>query len=75
MKDALGSVQSMLVLGGGSDIARATCDALVRRRHARVVLAARKPEDLTDTIAAIRAAGATAVDTVAFDATDFATHE
>ncbi len=75
MKDALGSVQSVLVLGGGSDIARATCEALVRRRHARVVLAARKPEDLADTVAAIIAAGASAVETVAFDATDFATHQ
>jgi decaprenylphospho-beta-D-erythro-pentofuranosid-2-ulose 2-reductase len=75
MKDALGSVQSVLVLGGGSDIARATCEALVRRRHARVVLAARKPEDLSDTAGAIIAAGATAVDTVPFDATDFATHQ
>ena len=36
MKDALGSVQSVLVLGGGSDIARATCDAAAsRRRSAR----------------------------------------
>ncbi|HEX2737031.1 MAG TPA: decaprenylphospho-beta-D-erythro-pentofuranosid-2-ulose 2-reductase, partial [Acidimicrobiia bacterium] len=32
MKDALGSVQSVLVLGGGSDIARATCRELVGRR-------------------------------------------
>ena len=46
MKDALGSVQSILVLGGGSDIARATCKELAGRRAARVVLAARKPEAL-----------------------------
>ncbi len=46
MKDALGSVQSVLVLGGGSDIALATCRKLVRRRATRVVLAARKPETL-----------------------------
>ena len=75
MKDALGSSQSILVLGGGSDIARATCIALARRRNARIVLAARKPESLDASVAAIRAAGASSVETVAFDATDFGTHE
>jgi decaprenylphospho-beta-D-erythro-pentofuranosid-2-ulose 2-reductase len=75
MKDALGSVQSVLVLGGGSDIARATCKKLAARRHARIVLAARKPETLDATGAELRAAGAELVEAVAFDATDFATHE
>jgi decaprenylphospho-beta-D-erythro-pentofuranosid-2-ulose 2-reductase len=75
MKDALGSVQSILVLGGGSDIGRATCAALVTRRHARVVLAARKPEDLADTMEALRSAGAAHVDAIPFDATDFAAHD
>jgi decaprenylphospho-beta-D-erythro-pentofuranosid-2-ulose 2-reductase len=75
MKDALGSPQSILVLGGGSDIARATCIALARRRRARIVLAARKPESLDASVAAIRTAGASHVETVAFDATDFGTHE
>jgi decaprenylphospho-beta-D-erythro-pentofuranosid-2-ulose 2-reductase len=75
MKDALGSSQSILVLGGGSDIARATCITLAGRRNARIVLAARKPESLDASVAAIRAAGASRVDTVAFDATDFGTHE
>jgi decaprenylphospho-beta-D-erythro-pentofuranosid-2-ulose 2-reductase len=75
MKDALGSVQSVLVLGGGSDIARATCKQLVARRRARIVLAARKPETLDATVSELRAAGAEQVDTVPFDATDFASHE
>jgi decaprenylphospho-beta-D-erythro-pentofuranosid-2-ulose 2-reductase len=75
MRDALGEVQSILVLGGGSDIARATCKQLVSRRGARVVLAARKPESCDGVAAELRAAGATAVDTVAFDATDFPSHE
>jgi decaprenylphospho-beta-D-erythro-pentofuranosid-2-ulose 2-reductase len=75
MKDALGSVQSVLVLGGGSDIARATCKELAARRQARIVLAARKPETLDATVAELRAAGAALVETVAFDATDFAAHE
>ncbi len=75
MKDALGAVESVLVLGGGSDIAIATCEKLARRRHARVVLAGRKPESLESAATAIKRAGASEVHTVAFDATDFATHE
>lgn len=75
MKDALGSVQSMLVLGGGSDIGLATCAALLRRRSARIVLAARKPEALDPAAAALRATGASSVDVVPFDATDFGSHE
>ncbi len=46
MKDALGSVNSVLVLGGGSEIALATMRALVARRARTVVLAARHPEEL-----------------------------
>ena len=46
MQDALGGVQSVLVLGGGSDIAQATVRLLVRQRCRRVVLAARHPEEL-----------------------------
>ena len=49
MKDALGSVQSVLVLGGGSDIALATVRELVQRRARTVVLAARDPESLSAT--------------------------
>jgi decaprenylphospho-beta-D-erythro-pentofuranosid-2-ulose 2-reductase len=75
VKDALGSVQSVLVLGGGSDIALATVRALAGRRQARVVLAARKPESLDAAAADLRKAGASDVHTVAFDATDFGTHE
>jgi decaprenylphospho-beta-D-erythro-pentofuranosid-2-ulose 2-reductase len=75
MKDALGAVQSVLVLGGGSDIARATAGELARRRHARIVLAARKPESLDSAVADLKAAGASEVHAVAFDATDYASHE
>src|SRR4051794_36537510 len=75
MKDALGEVQSVLVLGGTSDIARATARKLVARRGARVVLAARKPEACDASAAELRAAGASDVHSVAFDATDFASHE
>lgn len=75
MKDALGNVQSILVLGGGSDIALATCRTLVRARAARVLLAGRSPDALRRAADDLRAAGAAAAETVAFDATDFASHE
>jgi len=75
VKDALGSVQSVLVLGGTSEIALATCREIVQRRPVRVVLAARKPEALDAEASELRAVGASQVDTVAFDATDFASHE
>ena len=68
MRDALGSVQSVLVLGGGSEIALATVRALVARRTRTVVLAARRPGELESAAGDLRAAGATTVDTVAFDA-------
>ena len=44
MKDALGAVQSVLVLGGASDIALATCRQYAGRGAKRIVLAVRKPE-------------------------------
>ncbi|MCZ7535191.1 MAG: decaprenylphospho-beta-D-erythro-pentofuranosid-2-ulose 2-reductase [Acidimicrobiia bacterium] len=75
MKDALGSPQSVLVLGGGSDIAIATVRLLAGSRAERVVLAARRPEALDGAVDDIRSAGARIVETVRFDATDFASHE
>ncbi len=75
MKDALGSPQSVLVLGGGSEIALATVRLLAGRRTERVVLAARRPESLDEAAAAVRSAGAHSVDAVRFDATDLASHE
>ena len=74
MKDALGSPQSVLVLGGGSDIALATVRLLAARRARTVVLAARRPESLDAAVADVRAAGAEAVEAVRFDATDFGSH-
>jgi decaprenylphospho-beta-D-erythro-pentofuranosid-2-ulose 2-reductase len=75
VKDALGEIQSVLVLGGTSEIALATVTKLVGRRGARVVLAARKPEACDAASTALRAAGASEVHAVAFDATDFTSHE
>lgn len=74
MQDALGSVQSVLVLGGGSDIGRAAARALVARRARRVVLAGRDPEALQPAVDALRNAGATTAEAVAFDALDPSSH-
>ena len=75
MKDALGSVQSVLVLGGGSDIAQATVRALVAERTRTVVLAGRDPAKLEGDVEALRAAGAETVEAIPFDADDPASHE
>jgi decaprenylphospho-beta-D-erythro-pentofuranosid-2-ulose 2-reductase len=74
MKDALGAVQSVLVLGGGSDLALATCRRFAPRAKT-IVLAARKPEALEPAAAELRAAGAGTVEAVPFDATDYSTHD
>jgi decaprenylphospho-beta-D-erythro-pentofuranosid-2-ulose 2-reductase len=68
-------VQSVLVLGGGSDIALATLRELVQRRTRTIVLAARDPGALVPVAEELRKAGATTVETVDFDARDTATHE
>jgi len=75
MRDALGGVQSVLVLGGGSEIALATVDRLVSGGCRTVVLAGRRPEALQDPADRLRGAGATTVETVAFDADDPSSHE
>jgi decaprenylphospho-beta-D-erythro-pentofuranosid-2-ulose 2-reductase len=75
VKDALGEVQSVLVLGGTSDIGVATARALVERRARTVVLAARSPEACAPVADGLRAAGASQVEAVGFDAEDTASHE
>jgi decaprenylphospho-beta-D-erythro-pentofuranosid-2-ulose 2-reductase len=75
VKDALGTVQSVLVLGGASEIGVAIAAELAGSRHATVVLAARRPDDLTAEVAALHAAGAGRVETLAFDADDTDSHE
>src|SRR5829696_4317858 len=75
MRNAVGGVQSVLVLGGGSDIATATVEALAVRGCTRVVLAARKPDRLDEVEARARAAGATEVERLAFDAGATETHQ
>ena len=70
MRDALGAVQSVLVLGGTSEIARATVRALAARRARTVVLAARDPACLEGACDEARAAGAETVEALRFDAAD-----
>lgn len=74
MNDAFGAPQSVLVLGGGSDIARAILVRLIARRTRTVVLAGRSEDRLQVTAAEARSLGARAVETVPFDATDTAAH-
>jgi decaprenylphospho-beta-D-erythro-pentofuranosid-2-ulose 2-reductase len=69
MIDALGQPQSVLVLGGSSQIAGAIVRALPGARLRRAVLAGRPSSALRDAAAAVsRHAPAAVVDVVAFDA-------
>jgi decaprenylphospho-beta-D-erythro-pentofuranosid-2-ulose 2-reductase len=72
MIDATGRPQSVLVLGGSSEIARAIVAGLVPGRCRTVVLAGRPSERLDAAADAARSAGADVVETVAFDTTDLA---
>lgn len=75
MRDALGGVESVLVLGGGSEIALATVRRLIEGRTRTVILAGRDPEALTAPAKELERTGATTVETVAFDGLDFASHD
>ena len=75
MKDALGNVQSILVLGGTSEIGLAITAALAGPRSAKVVLAGRDPSGLEAAVTQVRDAGADDVFTLPFDACDTESHE
>ncbi len=75
MKDALGSVQSVLVLGGSSEIGVAIAARLSGPRQATVVLAGRDATALTAASATVKRAGAGRVETVPFDALDAGSHD
>lgn len=74
MRDALGAVQSVLVLGGGSEIAITTVRRLVGDRTRTVVLAVRDVERMEPVSEELIDAGAETVDVVAFDATEPDSH-
>lgn len=66
MRDAVGTVQSVLVLGGGSDIGLAIARRLAGQRSARVVLAGRDTAAMT--------AAYPGAEVLPFDADDTASH-
>ncbi|MFJ3303388.1 decaprenylphospho-beta-D-erythro-pentofuranosid-2-ulose 2-reductase [Streptomyces sp. NPDC086549] len=74
MKDAFGIPQSLLVLGGTSEIALATARRLIARRTRTVWLAGRPSPALENAADSLRSLGAH-VRTVAFDALDPESHE
>lgn len=74
MKDAFGRLQSLLVLGGASEIGAAVAERLVRDGCRTVVLAGRDVGAMEPVAERLRAAGATTVERVAWDAADIASH-
>jgi decaprenylphospho-beta-D-erythro-pentofuranosid-2-ulose 2-reductase len=74
VKDALGAVQSIVVLGGTSEIGVALAAELARTRGATVVLAGRRPEALEASARILEQSGAGRVETLEFDAEDTSGH-
>ncbi|MFE1292042.1 decaprenylphospho-beta-D-erythro-pentofuranosid-2-ulose 2-reductase [Streptomyces sp. NPDC058751] len=74
MKDAFGFPQSLLVLGGTSEIALATARRMITRRTRTVWLAGRPVPALEEAAGRLRGLGAD-VRTLAFDALDPESHE
>ncbi|MFM7059814.1 MAG: decaprenylphospho-beta-D-erythro-pentofuranosid-2-ulose 2-reductase [Actinomycetes bacterium] len=74
MQDALGGVQTVLVLGGASDLGLATARRLVQERTTTVILAGRDPAAMAEGAESVRRAGAQRVETIAFDALDRDSH-
>lgn len=70
MRNAFGQPQSVLVIGGTSDIALAVTRRLVDQRVRTVVLAGRDEGALARSADELRGHGATKVETVLFDAED-----
>jgi decaprenylphospho-beta-D-erythro-pentofuranosid-2-ulose 2-reductase len=71
--DAVGNPQSLLLLGGTSDIALAIAEKYLAQRPLKVILAARKSERLDAAVQRIKNAGGE-VSTVDFDAKDTDSH-
>jgi decaprenylphospho-beta-D-erythro-pentofuranosid-2-ulose 2-reductase len=73
--DATGNPQSILLLGGTSEIGLSICERYLRDAKARVVLAC-LPDDpgRDDAVAQLQAAGAKSVELVDFDAADTGSH-
>jgi len=73
--DATGNPQTVLLLGGTSEIGLAIVAEYLAKQPLRVVLGVQPGDELADaTVADLTAKGATAVDVLEFDATAFDTH-
>src|ERR1700709_2522198 len=67
--DAVGNPQTILLLGGTSEIGLAICERYLRNAPARIVLAALPDDPLRDAaVAQMKAAGAKSVERIGFDA-------
>lgn len=75
MLDAVGNPQTILLLGGTSEIGLAICERYLRTASARIVLAA-MPDDpgRDDAVAQMKATGAREVELIDFEATDTESH-
>ncbi|QIX48392.1 decaprenylphospho-beta-D-erythro-pentofuranosid-2-ulose 2-reductase [Rhodococcus sp. DMU1] len=75
MINAVGNPQTLLLLGGTSEIGLAIVEEYLRRAPARVILAALPNDPLRDdAVAQVKAAGATKVDVIDFNALDTGSH-
>ena len=73
--DAVGNPQTILVLGGTSEIGLAITEEYLSKSPARVILAALPNDPLRESaVAQLTAKGAKAVDVIDFDALDTASH-
>jgi decaprenylphospho-beta-D-erythro-pentofuranosid-2-ulose 2-reductase len=75
MLDAVGTPQTILLLGGTSEIGLAICERYLRTAPARIVLAC-LPDDpgRDDAVAQMKAAGARSVELIDFDGVDTESH-
>src|ERR1700736_638821 len=73
--DAMGNPQTILLLGGTSEIGLAICERYLQNAHARILRAA-MPDDpgRDDAVAQMKAAGARSVELIDFEATDTDSH-
>jgi decaprenylphospho-beta-D-erythro-pentofuranosid-2-ulose 2-reductase len=73
--DAVGNPQTILLLGGTSEIGLAICERYLQNAHARIVLAA-MPDDpgRDNAVAQMEATGARSVELIDFEATDTDSH-
>ncbi|MET7769145.1 decaprenylphospho-beta-D-erythro-pentofuranosid-2-ulose 2-reductase [Nocardia sp. NPDC005366] len=75
MINAVGNPQTILLLGGTSEIGLAICAEYLKKGPARIILAALPNDPLRDdAVAQMQAAGAGTVDVIDFDALDNGSH-